>query len=248
MTDPSDYQMLVAWANLLIGAISLAIASIGLRGYLRVKNWKSLFLTIAFLIISVSSLFSIPQAAGLAQWSTLLPGPGSGYGQLLPILRTILQSVAFILLATIYADELRARIIELSRAQLDALSVLLAIILVTVSYVGIESALYFPFGLLALITYVFAAISTLMLLLIVASLFSYWRENDDSSTLIILTGFVFILAYELFITLSFDQSFLEWVNTITNGLAEPIGAIFSLLGYALFLLAIIRLRVRHGRD
>lgn len=248
MTDPGDYQMFVAWANLLIGAISLVIASIGLRGYLRVKNWKSLFLAIAFLIISVSSLFSIPQAAGLAQWSTSLPGPGSGYGQMVLILRTVFQSVAFILLAAIYADELRVRIIELSRAQLDALSVLLAIILVTVSYVGVKSALYFPFGLLALMTYVFATISALMLLLIVVSLFSYWRENGDSSIFITLTGFVFILTYELFTTLSFDRSFLACVNTITDGRAELIGAVFSLLGYAFFLFAIIRLRVRHGRD
>jgi hypothetical protein len=247
MTDPSNLQILVAWANLLIGAISLVIASIGLRGYLRVKNWKSLFLAFAFLIISFSSLIFLPQAAGLTQWSTSLPGSGSGYGQLLTIFKTIFQSIAFILLAAIYADELRARIIELSRAQMDVLSILLAIILVTISYVGIETALHFPFGLLVLITYISSAISILMLLLIVVSLYSYWKENDDSSTLITLTGFVLISIYEIFSILSFDQPFFEWINTVTNGRAELFGAVFSLFGYAFFLLAIIRLRVRYGR-
>jgi hypothetical protein len=248
MTNAGDYQMLVAWANLLIGAITLIIASISLRGYLGVKNWKSLFLAIAFLIISFSSIVYIPQAAGITQWSTSLPGPGSGNGQVLSIFITISQSVAFIFLAAIYVDEQRVHTIELSRAQIDALSVLFAITLVAFSYIGIKSAYYFPFGLLVLVTFIFAAISTLLLLLIVVSLFSYWRENDDSSILITLTGFVFILIYEIFTILSFDQPFLAWLNAVMNGQAELFVAVFSLVGYAFFLFVIIRLRVRYGRD
>ena len=248
MSNSVDLQMLIAWAHVLIGAISLVIATIGLRGYWNIKNGKSLRLATAFLIISLSSLIYLPEAFGIDAWPSSLDYVVSGEGQIITALSTIAQSVGFVLLASIYASELKVHIIQFTRVQEDALGVILAVLLVTISYVAIESALIFPVGLLALATFLMATVSTFMLVLISASLFSYWRECGDQNARFIFIGFVSILAYEIYITLSFVPSFSSWIDGVTHGLADVLAIVIGLIGYASFLYAIVRLRVKHGRE
>lgn len=235
-------------AQILIVSIALAIAVIALVGFVKVRSWRLLSLAIAFALLACS-MAAFPLAGlGWSYWSLYDAGSDmlflSEYPYILDI-ASFTQMAAFLFIVVVYLDELRGRILEFSRAQLDLLAASIAVVVVLASYgfLFYGNELGHPiFPFLSMLT------SLVLTVVIIFFLYAYFRQNKNASTLIGMTGFLLILSFEAYLALSYYAPLWSTFHNLTEGWSSAIMVTLSLLGYVAFLIAIVRVKVVHDRD
>jgi hypothetical protein len=232
-----DLQNIIAIIQVLIGPISLSVALISLRSYLKFPNWRLFFLFAAFLSLSIPPTIRFVFAF-FPVWSLI---------DIYYLSYLIASVLPFFLLAVVYSNERKTQSIVITRNQwiVGGLFILLEIGFIL-------EVLIFDYGrydysaasggatYLALIEFIIGSLGYLLLILTVISLFSYYRAKRTRNTLVVMIGFVCLLIshaygvvnYVLLLVPLHDYNLEYWL----------VGSI-ELAGYIAFLAALIRLKV-----
>lgn len=231
--------------EVLIGLIAAAIMLISLISYRKFRNWRLLFLGVAFLLISIwpiSGPFLTYVFPNLATgWSIL------EYSYL-NAFYSITLIIAFAILTYIYYNEIITQSIKIGKIQwFFAVLLILAELVFVYCYV---SPLVYQLGyvqdgeirnllVLAILQYLFAGVSYILNILIIISLFSYFRAKHTNNTLVVMLGFIFLLfsqAYSLFgyLLISISGDYSQEMLAVLS---------FELVGFLAFMIALLRVRV-----
>lgn len=219
--------------QLLTAPILISIAVISLRSYLRFPNWRLLFLSIAFFILSVQPFFFV---------FSLFFSPIHFY-----LISYVTFVLPFALLAIVYNDERRKQSIKITQRQwiVGGLMVFADIILTlyilmsiflridSLRELGVYSDLFWA-GVF------FSNIGNLLIILIVISLFSYYQVKRSVNTLVVMIGFICLLFSHGLGLLSY---FLPIIPMQDPFLGFGILRSFEIAGYIAFLVALVRLKV-----
>jgi hypothetical protein len=233
-----DWVDIYFWSAPLVGPVALTIGLISLRGYLLFRNWKFLFLSMAFILISIKPLLDLLLNLNLFANSRLIPFWQSREVEL------GISILAFMLLAFLYTDEQRTSSIKISKLQWVAFAIL-AISYPVIGFINVGSSFWVSFsgGYQAWISLLFVNwIFYVIILIVIMSLLAHYRIKRSSITILSIVGFICILlgyAYPLLSTITFLDS---WPGLFYLGFAGPV----TLFGYVLILVAIIQTRVSHG--
>ena len=229
----NELEFVIFAMQVMIAPISISIAIIALKSYLRFRNWRFLFLSLAFFILSIPPLFVIfPILFNSNQYSHFF---------------YVASVLPFALLAFVYFDERRKQSIKITRSQwiIGGLPIIAYIILLSYILIPIlgRMDLASEFGLmnyLNLIEYISGSIGYLLIILIVMSLFSYYRVKRTVNTLVVMIGFICLLFSHGFGLIYFVSIFIPRQDLLLEiGLMRS----FELAGYIAFLAALVRLKV-----
>jgi hypothetical protein len=240
-----DPQAVSILAKVLIAPISLIIASIALRGYIKVRSESSLLLSISFFLLSCLSFLPIVEVLGLFPW----PSGNQGFeyiDQTILILNvlSIIQIAAFALLAYVYLKELKNGTIRFSRIQLNILAAAFAFIIFYSLY-AFNKYSGNSFGH-PVFPFLSAILSVMLMLLIVTLVFSFYRAKGNRSTIIGMVGYLLILSNVAYGLISYDSIVWSMVHNGAGDWAAAMANVLSLTGYVVILVAIIRTRLSHG--
>jgi hypothetical protein len=227
----------------LVVPISISIMLIALTSYLRFRNWRLLFLSVAFLLLAIpptlNLLASMEVELGLSPWtvSELL------YASFIFSTASVLP---FAILAYIYFNERKNQSITITRPQwafgglllLAEVGFIIFILLTNFGYTDLSSA-FSTWQLLSLLNFISSSVAYVLIILIVISLFSYYKAKKKKNTLVVMMGFVCFL---------FSQGygiFNYFLYTLANPNVLGFGLVLSLqlAGYIAFLAALLRLKV-----
>jgi len=229
------YEAIGAWAYALSGLISLVIGLIALRGFMLFRNWRFLFLSLAFLVLSILPLtvfidFFVSKA------TFNLPGNNA------PIL-----VIALALLSIVYADEIRKESIKITRTQWLVVGTLILPELILIIFLLSENhgdQSFFDY--LYIVFYM--GVAYVLIILVLASLFTYYKTKGGRSTLLTMMGFICLLFGQMIGVSIYVYVFIFALLPFapsSAGYFLMVGFI-NLLGYLAFLVAMIRTRVAHG--
>ena len=230
--------------HLLIAPVALIIALISLDSYRKFRNWRLLFLSVAFLLLS------IPPLIDLVRYSGALSGLSDWIDSELyyvSLIFSLFSGVPFALLAYVYMDERKKQSIEITRGQWIAGGFLIlaeaAFVLSGLgSYIGAIDPYSGPssLGVMFLVLFVTGSISYVLIILAVISLFSYYRAKGTRNTLLVMIGFFCLL-------MSHGYGVLGYLIHTIPGQDQDLGgglvALIELGGYIAFLVALLRLRI-----
>jgi hypothetical protein len=233
----NDLQNILSFSSILIAPVAVLITLISLRGYYKFRDWRLLFLSVAFL------LFSVPPIANLLQIS--YTGPLLG---LSPWTISILAYVSYIfsvasvlpfaILAYVYLYERRTQSIKITRNQWIIGGAALLIQFCLIIYETTQySYLFTGDNYLGLVSFISGGITSLLVILIVISLFAYYRAKRKRYTLLVMIGFIC-----LFFGLGYG---VDYFSMIQLSIWDYYGFLpfLELAGYVAFLAALVRLRV-----
>jgi hypothetical protein len=167
--------------------------------------------------------------------------------QYLNIITSILTLFAFTLLTYVYSNERKAQSIKITRTQW-LVGGLLGLVAMGFNLFMLISAIAGHIFIEYAATILLGGISTLLIIYIVISLFSYYRVKKHSNTLVVMTGFVCLLLSKMVIAFhaillitnapsagpQYRGEFSAW-----SGLA----ALIEVGGFIVFLVALLRLKV-----
>jgi hypothetical protein len=229
----------VLWySNLLIVPVSVCITLIALRSYFKFRNWRLLFLSVAFLLLAISPtinlLINLSAMFFLSAWwySAL------SYFSYIFSIATILP---FSLLAYVYFNERKTQSITITRRQWSVGGAIFLVQLGSVIYEFDSFHGYYPTlggsSYPFLVDFISGSLASLLIVLIVISLWSYYQARRSRNTLLVMTGFIC-----LFIGLGFGIIYIALLHS------DPLFSIgflqlVELSGYIAFLVALIRLKV-----
>ena len=241
LNDADLYNFLTIM-RILITPISISIMFIALGSYLRFRNWRLLYLSVAFLLLSIPFAIDLLTYSGIESESS-----GWTLSQLyyISFIFSTASFLPFALLAYVYFDERRTQAIKITTAQwiiggvllLAQISFIVYTLLFNYSYsdseFGIAPTLY-------LLNFILTNISYLLIILIAISLFSYYRAKKTKNTLIVMMGFVCLLFGQGYGVFNYLVHYLPSTNySVGNVLVTS----FELAGYIAFLIALLRLKV-----
>jgi hypothetical protein len=221
--------------------VALAITLIALRSFARFRSWRLFFLAAAFFLLS------LPPALDFIRliWLPMAMDPWAlNRIEFISYMFTLASVVAFALIAYVYWDEKKTRSIQFSRGQI-ALCVLL--IAAQLSFFLFASwwrlsEISMPDNLTAVLYLAFTNVSCILTIFIIISLYSYYRTKRTANTLVAMVGFILILLGQAYgVYSSIAQELLS--NGFGNQKALSFIAVFELLGYLAFLIALVRLRL-----
>jgi hypothetical protein len=217
---------------------------LSLTSYLKFRNWRLLFLSVAFFLLAIPPTIHLIAYSGLV---SQLPSGSSSVLFGISFIFSTASVISFALLAYVYFNERKTQSIEISRAQwviggfLILAEVGFAIYVVNSSsgYLDLSSASTSS-GYPALLNFLLGSVAYVLIILIIISLFSYYRAKNTRTTLVVMIGFVCLLfsqGYGIFIYFLYvipDQSYYLGYGLVTS---------FELAGYIAFLAALLRLKV-----
>ena len=240
-----DAHSVSDWAQMIIAIVSVVIGLISLRSFLIVRSPSSLIIAIAFFLLAYPPSLHILSALGLYQW----PDPNSFTPDYITQMihlwddTSVCQLLAFGLLAMMYLDQLKDKSVQFGRLQLDLLAAILALVVIYAAYTfeyNIGSEFGHPF-----LPMLSAVVSVVLLLVFLTVMYSFYRARKDRFTLMGMSGFLLILFNAAFTLIEFDRDSWNGINNVTGGWGIALALIVSLIGYIVFLTAIIRTRLSH---
>ena len=243
MTDPQTFSV---WAQTFSAPIALLIGMMAFRGYVKVKSFPTLLLSISFFLLASLSILPILDVLNLFHLHAVDRWGFEDMATTIMVLDalSIVQITAFILLTIIYLSELRNSLIQLNRIQLDTLAVALAALMVfsLFIYVRFSGNSYGH----AVFPYLSAVLSAVLVTVIVVVMFSFYRTKGHRNTILGMVGFLLILSSTACGILSYYPGISSSIDNLTGGWTPAIAAVTSLVGYFVFLGAIIQARMHHG--
>ena len=228
------------YLHLFTTPIAIIISILALRGFYKMRNWRLLFLAVAFLLLSLPYLFDSVLFLGSFSFISSWSASELDYAFLLLSMESV---VPFGLLAYVYVDEVRKNSIKITRVEYSfAIGLILVgcAILASQSFFwsglgwGISDAYPWPFFL---IYSIFLIISYVMLILIILCQYSFFRAKRTKGTLVIMSGFICLLFSQ-----GYGPMFYIMTNMDRAGLGFMSATLLELTGYLLFLFALLRLR------
>lgn len=236
-----ELYQIIGILDIIIALIAISIASIALLSYIKVRQWRLLFLSAAFFLLFIPHVLKPVVFSGfftsLSAWD---------YDIILYVwfLFDAATVVPFGLLAYLYFDERKTQSVRITRSQWIIGGLLL---LAEVAYIATNLLINYTSGdpgvtiifdtttYLFLTRFILNGVSYVLIILIVISLFSYYRAKRKKNTLVVMIGFIFLLISH-FIT---STTLLMSADYSLTGLATSV----ELLGYIAFLAALVRMRV-----
>lgn len=243
--DPSIVGEL---ALVIAGLIALLVSIMAFRSYLIIDNKRFLLLAIAFFILSVPRLMMFVVLIGVSDPLTFISGDLIG---MVFILFSMGSALAYALLVYLYEAEREEASVRVGYFQGAIGSTLIVaelyiffevIIKGTYPQVVFENYLLWNAGIL--FTY---ALSNIMIVLIIISLFAYYRSKGSLNTLLAMDGFIIILIAQTTTLIYLFEGTISTVYDPTRGWATLFNGIVSLVGFLFFLYAILGLKGYHGR-
>jgi hypothetical protein len=231
--------------RILIAPTAIGITLISFSSYLKFRNWRLLFLSAAFLLLS------IPPTIELVLFSGLFQGiPAWTMSELFYIsyIFSTASVLPFALLTCVYFNERKTRSIVITRNQwiLGGLLVLAELVFITYALVLFfgnngNSSAQVTWDFFSLLNFISGCISYILIILIITSLFSYYRAKKTKSTLVVMTGFIFLLLSQLYGNIS---SLLFYSPRLSYNLGVGlVTTSIELAGYIAFLIALLHPKV-----
>jgi hypothetical protein len=243
-----DFDLLLylqQWSSALVGPVALIIGLISLRGFVLVRSWKFLLLSVAFLLLSITPLLQLLGFLNLLD-SSLFPALIILESQ---SLRYVIPTIAFLLLALVYSDELRTATIRINRNGWIVFGILVATypVLAILALTNVDNPDPFIQQMInSLIPSVIDGwICYTLVLIAIFALYAHYRVKKKKYTLVTLIGFFFILLGQLAPLLwifEYRMQSGEWPMVLYFVLIGPI----TLFGFILILVAIVGARVSNG--
>jgi hypothetical protein len=239
-----DFDLLMyvyEWTSALVGPVALIIGLITLGGFLRFRSWKFLLLSVAFLVISISPLLQFLSYMQLLDISLL---------QVLLVLQTqalryLLPTIAFLLLAVVYTDELRNETVRIGRTGWITFGIvvasyaILAMISLTINNPNTLTGQFFMAPQL-----IDGWICFTIVLVALAALYAHYRTKKKTNTLLTLGGFFLIMLGQIG-PLTFVYG-IDYGNEFAIVLFFLLEGPITLFGLLLLLAAIVKAKVSHG--
>lgn len=232
----------------IIAVISLTISGVSLRNYVEFRNWRLLFLTFAFLLLAIPPTILTLQVSGALSSLSHDTMDELNY---VAFIFSASSFVPFAFLGYVYSDEMKKQSIKITGRQWAWASALVisAFALYTYAFLnGYKSENLFagqtiPDQLNALY-FLMNGISDLLIVVIIVSLFAYYRAKGKKNTLVVMTGFSCLFISQLCSMLSYNLIARDNIASISwSGGADPLTEGIALIGYFAFLLALVRLKV-----
>lgn len=244
------YFMVGEWAYALASLIALSIGFLAFRGYLLFRNWRFLALSLAFIMLAIAPLTQLI----FLIWSVSISTPLEDMISFAP------TCLALLLLAIIYVDERKKASIKITRTQWVITG---AIILVELVFCIIELSALLSIGNALSSTVIWSSIADYFALAIIyilstltiTSLYAYYRSKKSNITLLTAVGFTCItFRYIAYIIVYIPVTTTSFFHLPIDVIAEMEGitlfwtaqSMIFLIGYLLFLAAIVRVRVSNG--
>ncbi len=242
--NDTELQNILMVMRMVIAPVAISIMLISLTSYLKFRNWRLLFLSVAFFLLSIPPTIHLIAYSGLV---SQLPAGSSSVLYGISFIFSTASVVSFALLAYVYFNERKTQSIEISRTQWVVGGLLILAEVVFAIYVVNSSVEYLDLssgsvssGYLPLLNFVLGSVAYVLIILIVISLFSYYRAKKTRTTLVVMIGFVCLLfsqGYGIFIY------FLYVIPTHNHYLSYGLVTSFELAGYIAFLAALLRVKV-----
>lgn len=162
------------------------------------------------------------------------------------VFASLVTVIAFVLLVIAYIVQIGRHSIQLSRLQSWVVLCSFGLTLAYAAYQYLNLPFYPEYGFGPLLQYVLYYLSIGLILIVVTLMVSLHRERGNRITLVGMFGLILILSGWATVGSLLLLGMLEYVQTATEGWMDPALEIAGLLGYVVFLGAMLSARaVKH---
>ena len=228
-----DTYSIGVWTMALVAPIAYMIGAVAFFGFVRRMSVMALLFSISFFLLFIPSLdFSLRHFYdyGLLDWVAI----------------ETVTVVAIVLLVLAYLFEIGRHRIVLSQLQSWVVLLSFALSLAYAVYQFMSWPDYTYYGLGVLLQYVLYYLPIGLIAIVITLMVSLHREKGNRITLVGMTGFILILSGWAIVGALLALGRLAYVETLTEGWMDPALQVANLLGYIIFLAAIVSARaIKH---
>lgn len=232
MTFVDTYSIGI-WTMVLIAPIAYLTGAVALVGYARKKSIMALLFSIGFFLLAIPSLdYSLRHFYhyALVDW----------------VIASTVTAIAFVLLVLAYIVQIGRHSIRLSRLQSWVVLLSFGLTLAYAFYQYLRLPFYQDFGIGPLVQYILYYLSIGLIVIVITLMVSLYRERGNRITLVGMVGFILILSGWAFVGGLLALGKLAYVQSVTDGWMDPVLEAATLLGYIVFLAAMLSARaVKH---